>query len=233
MIFTKTSTSYSLLKSAFIVLSLACGGCTFHNKPAVPEASERVSKNIEKAIAAIQQTQMELYQYSEVQQKKNGISGGIYSDNVKIDANWNGDAVELLKQMAAQRHYSFSSSGVKLPLPVSLKVDKVEYRDVLELIQIQIGYSASIIINNSRRDMHLRYGPATNNTAFGPRVVYQQPVNASPKPKPISSGMLTVGAKPLDSLPAAGDQCAVEGSLSRNTNGKAMRCNRSKWKIMR
>ncbi|EHK2041956.1 hypothetical protein KCK27_004489, partial [Salmonella enterica] len=65
-------------------------GCSVQNSVTESSSASKINKSIDDAIAAIQKTQIELYQYGAISQKKNGITGGIYSDGVKIDANWNG-----------------------------------------------------------------------------------------------------------------------------------------------
>ncbi|ECC7842432.1 hypothetical protein DD978_20700 [Salmonella enterica] len=205
-------------------------GCSVQNSVTESISASKINKSIDDAIAAIQKTQIELYQYGAISQKKNGITGGIYSDGVKIDANWNGDAAELLKKMADQRNYSFRIIGNKLPLPVTVKVDKSSYKQVLELIQVQIGYAASIMVNNSRREMQLQYGVTQTNSVYGAHIIYQGEIPASKAPaKSQKSGLLSSPSSATATSPGIGSFCSNEGTLTRDIAGKWMRCSKGKW----
>ncbi|ENG4975146.1 DotD/TraH family lipoprotein [Escherichia coli] len=205
-------------------------GCSVQKSVSESSSESKINKSIDDAIAAIQKTQIELYQYGAISQKKNGITGGIYSDGVKIDANWNGDAAELLKKMADQRNYSFRIIGNKLPLPVTIKVDKSSYKQVLELIQVQIGYAASIMVNNSRREMQLQYGVTQTNSVYGAHIIYQGEIPASQSQgKSPKSGLLSSPASAIVNSPGIGSICSNDGTLTRDITGKWMRCSKGKW----
>lgn len=215
------------LKVKFIIsafLFFLISGCSVQQGMHESSSTSKINKSIEDAIAAIQKTQIELYQYGAISQKKHGITGSIYSDRIKIDANWNGDAAELLKKMADQRHYSFRIIGNKLPLPVTVKVDGTSYNEVLELIQVQIGYAASIIVNNNRREMQLQYGITQINSVYGSHIVYQ---GEDPVPQPpnsqsnLKSGVIT--------SPVTGGTCTTDGTLTRDNESKWIRCYKGKW----
>ncbi|MDY8671317.1 DotD/TraH family lipoprotein [Escherichia coli] len=205
-------------------------GCSVQKGAHESSASSNINKSIDDAIAAIQKTQIELYQYGAISQKKNGITGGVYSDGIKIDANWNGDAAELLKKMAEQRNYSFRVIGNKLPLPVTVKVDKSSFKQVLELIQVQIGYAASIMVNNSRREMQLQYGVTQTNSVYGAHIVYQGEAPASQAPRNASRpGLLSTPASGIVTSPEVGSICDNDGTLTRDKTGKWIRCSKGKW----
>ncbi|EOK8935121.1 DotD/TraH family lipoprotein, partial [Escherichia coli] len=53
-------------------------------------------------------------------ERQSGGSLKAHSDRVSFD--WEGDALELLNELARLRGQQFSYSGVRLPLPVSLHV---------------------------------------------------------------------------------------------------------------
>jgi len=236
----------------FALLLLAIlAGCSNHNGPTETGNTESyVNKNIDAAIASVQQTQKELYQYGAVNNQRTGVSGGIYSDSQRLELNWNGDASQLLNQLASQRNYRFITSGVKLPLPVSLKVENAEYREVIELVQTQIGYRAGITIDNSRRQMLLRYNSPVSHpgdghahivatgTAIKPAAARTE--TGMPKATTIKTECLAVcpSGKSSTSFFSAGQRvpenpgasCAPEGQLGRDGSEKALSCKNGKWR---
>ncbi|MEB5981793.1 DotD/TraH family lipoprotein [Enterobacter vonholyi] len=228
-------------------------GCALMGKKTEPASTtdEVINKNIELAISSIQKTQAELYQYGAINEKAVGITGGIYQDNVRIDMNWNGDAYELLAQMAKQRSFSFRSSGSRLPIPVSLKVTRAQYKDVMDSIQTQIGYRASIIVDNSSRTMTLNYNTPNLETSSTAKVIRTGTVSAAPY-RPVSpvissptsasstaapskggNGLFNGGGStiPLEhEAVRMGDKCPERGVLSRDKLGQAMSCSNGRWR---
>ncbi|HBT14127.1 MAG TPA: TraH, partial [Erwinia persicina] len=65
------------------------------------------------------------------------------SQNIRV--NWQGDAYELLAQMAKQRGLRFTSQGVKLPLPVNIDVGNATFEGLLALIRQQTDYRANVV----------------------------------------------------------------------------------------
>lgn len=245
----------STLKTMLTISACASllSGCALMGKKTEPASTtdEVINKNIELAISSIQKTQAELYQYGAINEKAVGITGGIYQDNVRIDMNWNGDAYELLAQMARQRSFTFRSSGSKLPLPVSLKVTRAQYKDVMDSIQTQIGYRAAIIVDNSSRTMTLNYNTPNLEASSTAKVIrtgtvsaapYRpvSPVNSSPTtssstatPSKGSNGFFNGGgsAIPLeDEAVRMGDKCSERGVLGRDKQGRAVSCSNGRWR---
>lgn len=237
----------TLVFTACAALLSGCVGLGKKNDPA-DSTDDVINKNIELAIASIQKTQAELYQYGAINEKAVGITGGIYHDNVRIDMDWNGDAYELLAQMAKQRSFTFRSSGSKLPLPVILKVSRAEYKDVMDNIQTQIGYRAAIIVDNTSRTMTLNYNTPNVQESSSARVIrtgYVSPVvTVAPRPSVVSStipptrngsGFLNEGGSTTPSgvdANKAGGKCTEKGVLSRDNRGKALSCTNGRWKIL-
>lgn len=247
----------STLKTMLTISACASllSGCALMGKKAEPASTtdEVINKNIELAISSIQKTQAELYQYGAINEKAVGITGGIYQDNVRIDMNWNGDAYELLAQMAKQRSFSFRSSGSRLPLPVSLKVTRAQYKDVMDSIQTQIGYRASIIVDNSSRTMTLNYNTPNLEASSTAKVIRTGTVSAAPY-RPISPVMSSPTNASSTAAPSKGgnglfngrgstipleheavrrgDKCTDKGVLSRDKQGRAMSCSNGRWKIL-
>lgn len=245
----------STLKTMLTISACASllSGCALMGKKTEPASTtdEVINKNIELAISSIQKTQAELYQYGAINEKAVGITGGIYQDNVRIDMNWNGDAYELLEQMAKQRSFSFRSSGSRLPLPVSLKVTRAQYKDVMDSIQTQIGYRASIIVDNSSRTMTLNYNTPNLEASSTAKVIRTGTVSAAPyRPaspvisSPTSASSISAPSKggnglfngggsaiPLEhEAVKMGDKCSERGVLSRDKQGTAMSCSNGRWR---
>ncbi|CZV48291.1 DotD/TraH family lipoprotein [Enterobacter hormaechei] len=240
-----------------MLISTACAsllsGCALMGKKAEPASSTEdvINKNIELAISSIQKTQAELYQYGAINEKAVGITGGIYQDNVRIDMNWNGDAYELLSQMAKQRSFTFLSSGSKLPLPVSLKVSRAQYKDVLDSIQTQIGYRAAIIVDNTSRTMTLNYNTPNLEASSTAKVI--RTGTSSSAPYRAASRVNSTPSEPSSTVPPAkggnglfngggsaipqeheavriGEKCTERGVLSRDKQGRAMSCSNGRWR---
>ncbi|EMN5850651.1 DotD/TraH family lipoprotein [Enterobacter hormaechei] len=245
----------STLKTMLTISACASllSGCALMGKKTEPASTtdEVINKNIELAISSIQKTQAELYQYGAINEKAVGITGGIYQDNVRIDMNWNGDAYELLEQMARQRSFSFRSSGSRLPLPVSLKVTRAQYKDVMDSIQTQIGYRASIIVDNSSRTMTLNYNTPNLEASSTAKVIRTGTIVTAPyrpttslssspsessnraAPMKSSSGLFNSGgsASPLGNQTVRiGEKCADKGVLSRDGQGRAVSCSNGRWR---
>lgn len=69
----------------------------------------------------------------------------IRADSDRVTFNWNGDAVELLSQLARARGQTFSYAGVRLPLPVDIEVQGVTYANVLRMIEMQTAWRATLV----------------------------------------------------------------------------------------
>ena len=71
--------------------------------------------------------------------------------------DWEGDALELLSELARLRGQQFSYSGVRLPLPVSLHVRDMTFADALRLTEAQTAWRA--VLSQSAGRLHLSYMP--------------------------------------------------------------------------
>lgn len=69
----------------------------------------------------------------------------IRADSDRVTFNWNGDAIELLSQLARARGQSFSYTGVRLPLPVDIEVQSTTYANVLRIVEMQIAWRATLV----------------------------------------------------------------------------------------
>lgn len=69
----------------------------------------------------------------------------IRADSDRVTFSWNGDAVELLSQLARARGQAFSYTGVRLPLPVDIEVRGVTYANALRMAEMQIAWRATVV----------------------------------------------------------------------------------------
>lgn len=86
-------------------------------------------------------------------ERQSGGSLKAHSDRVSFD--WEGDALELLNELARLRGQQFSYSGVRLPLPVSLHVRDMTFADVLRITEAQTAWRATL--SQSAGRLHLSF----------------------------------------------------------------------------
>lgn len=124
----------------FMLSFLLLNGCS--SKKNDESAQSKIDKMILDAAVKVQSSHAALYQ-----------AGALNSVNVKpsleVGQNlysvvWYGDAIELLTKMAKDQNMKFKYSGVRLPLPVSIKSIDANYNDTLSIIKSQIGYRADL-----------------------------------------------------------------------------------------
>ncbi len=68
--------------------------------------------------------------------------GSLQAHSGRVSFDWEGDALELLSELARLRGQQFSYSGVRLPLPVSLHVRDMTFADALRLTEAQTAWRA-------------------------------------------------------------------------------------------
>lgn len=105
--------------------------------------------------AQLQATQQELYLKGALNQKAPHIPGSITANSQRLSVDWEGDAVELLAQLARQRGLTFAYSGVRLPLPVSIHVREVTFENILRQLETQIGWRATF--RQQSLELHLHF----------------------------------------------------------------------------
>lgn len=69
--------------------------------------------------------------------------GSLQAHSGRVSFDWEGDALELLSELARLRGQQFSYSGVRLPLPVSLHVRDMTFADALRLTEAQTARAGS------------------------------------------------------------------------------------------
>jgi defect-in-organelle-trafficking protein DotD len=68
----------------------------------------------------------------------------IQANTQSVTVNWGGDAIELLSHLAVQRGARFNWTGVRLPLPVNIHVRGVPYQSLLQMIEMQTAWRATL-----------------------------------------------------------------------------------------
>lgn len=72
------------------------------------------------------------------------LPGRITANSQRVSVDWDGDAIELLSQLAHQRGVGFRYTGVRLPLPVTLHEHDTTFDTLLRLIRAQIHWRATL-----------------------------------------------------------------------------------------
>lgn len=135
--------------------ALVIAGCA--HQPANEDEKniqQSVDEQIMDAAKKIQAAQSDLYQAGAIGQVT-AKPPVVLSQGDLITLSWQGDAIQLLEQLARDRGMVFTTVGVKLPLPVNIDVQDSSYEDLMRLISSQVGYRATISEYNNQ--LTLRY----------------------------------------------------------------------------
>ncbi len=89
-------------------------------------------------------TMQQLHQSGAINQKAAQLPGRFTANSDRLSLTWEGDAIELLAQLARQRGLNFAYSGVRLPLPVSVHVENITFENLLREVEMQIGWRATL-----------------------------------------------------------------------------------------
>jgi defect in organelle trafficking protein DotD len=120
--------------SATIVLS----GC--QPKHTVPPCSlTKITIDADRILS----TQQQLYLGGSINQKPLRFPASFSANSDRMTLAWEGDAIELLNQLARQRDLNFTYSGVRLPLPVSINAKNITFENLLHQLETQIGWRAT------------------------------------------------------------------------------------------
>lgn len=67
----------------------------------------------------------------------------IRTNSTRVSLDWDGDATELLAQLARQRGLEFNYSGVRLPLPLNIHVRNITFQNLMRIIDSQTAWRAT------------------------------------------------------------------------------------------
>ncbi|HEY4436084.1 MAG TPA: DotD/TraH family lipoprotein [Lelliottia sp.] len=137
--------NYLMLPGVLAFFLLA--GCQSWTPPSTPPASASPDRYGAASSVAVAR-------HSQYQMWNNGIWSGsktapssmeiIRSNSAGVSFDWEGDAVELLAELARARGLQFNYSGVRLPLPVTLHVRGMTFSNVLRVIEAQTAWRATL-----------------------------------------------------------------------------------------
>lgn len=163
------------MKISYVAASAAAlllGGCqTFcETKPAVPMPNPPavVSPAAAPVVARVPAQQQTLWLEDVVNTQSPLPMDAIRSQGDFLAVEWNADAVELLTQLARQRGLRFTWTGVRLPLPVHLKVNSITYENLLRLVELQTAWRATL--TQLPGQLNLAFAQATPSKKVGGRL---------------------------------------------------------------
>jgi defect in organelle trafficking protein DotD len=126
-----------------ILVALTCvllSGCQ-------PKLAPTASVTVQQTSAGASQlynTQQQLYLDGALNQTPDRLAASFTANSDRVSLDWEGDAIELLAQLARQRGLNFAYSGVRLPLPVSVHVSNITFENLLRQLETQIGWRATL-----------------------------------------------------------------------------------------
>lgn len=136
--------NYLMLPGVLAFFLLA--GCQSWTPPSTPPASASDRYGAASSVAVARHSQYQMW--------NNGIWSGsktapssmeiIRTNSAGVSFDWEGDAVELLAELARARGLQFNYSGVRLPLPVTLHVRGMTFSNVLRVIEAQTAWRATL-----------------------------------------------------------------------------------------
>ena len=126
-----------------ILATMACvllSGCQPLRTPTASVAAQLASADA----TQLHNTQQQLYLDGALNQTPSRPAASFTANSERVSLDWEGDAIELLAQLARQRGLNFAYSGVRLPLPVSVHVRNITFENLLRQLEIQIGWRATL-----------------------------------------------------------------------------------------
>ena len=143
---------FAFFIAAAVLASGGFVGCAV--APVAPSPAEdakaAVDREILEASKSIQRSQLALFQAGAINAAAVTPPAKIDADGQAVTLVWTGDASELLAKLAKDRGLEFVETGVRLPLPVSVRVTGEPFAGVLELVRSQIGYRGQLVQEGGR-----------------------------------------------------------------------------------
>ena len=125
-------------------MALALSGCVTTRPKTADNAQIEVDRQILDAARKIQSAQAELYQAGAVNQETTKQPISISDELQHVTLSWQGDALQLVTQLARNRGLGLSVMGARMPLPVHIDVKNAPYNTVIQMLRAQVGYRAEI-----------------------------------------------------------------------------------------
>lgn len=134
-----------------VLMPLLLSGCQ-----QAPSPQSTVSKSLPPLTGqSVQQTQQQLWLDGALNQRHNRLPPTFSANSDRLSVDWEGDAIELLAQLARQRGLNFGYTGVRLPLPVSVHVSNITFENLLRQLETQIGWRATL--KQQAPELHLYF----------------------------------------------------------------------------
>nr|WP_229653904.1 DotD/TraH family lipoprotein [Pseudomonas syringae]QOU99724.1 hypothetical protein [Pseudomonas syringae pv. actinidiae] len=145
--------AYKRYPLAMIALAVALGGCA--SKKHDDSAQQLIDQQILEASQRIEMAQADLYQQGAINSRVvMRLPSKILDNKQQVSLKWQGDALELLTALARDRGLQFSFMGVRMPLPVDIDVNKVQFDTLMLMIRSQIGYRADVTQMPGKLELH-------------------------------------------------------------------------------
>lgn len=138
-------------KLMMVLMPLWLAGCQTHTSCQTHPPAQPVPDSV----TATHTTSQQLYQNGALNQKAPQSPGTLQANSDRLSLDWEGDAVELLAQLARQRGLDFAYDGVRLPVPVSLHVSNITFEELLRNLDMQIGWRA--VLKQQPLELHLYF----------------------------------------------------------------------------
>lgn len=140
------------LSAALVTFSVLQGCATTHNSKL--EQQVNIDQEILDSTTKIMRAQATLYNAGALNNERMKLPVWIDGDQ-KVTVSWYGDARELFIELAKAKSKQFTTSGVQQPLPVVLNVRDTKYSTIINLLQSQLSYRATV--TESEVGINLQY----------------------------------------------------------------------------
>lgn len=132
---------------AMLCISLLAG-CQQYTVPANAPQSLTSNYGAASSVAVTRHAQYQMWDRGIIGSHKNeAVTRSLpvlHANSDSLSFDWDGDAIELLNTLAQARGLQFNYSGVRLPLPVSIHVRNMTFRNALRIVEAQTAWRASI-----------------------------------------------------------------------------------------
>lgn len=156
---------------ATVVATLLLSGCqqpVATRVTQMPVSPEQNAANAQR-VAIVRAQQYQLWDESLVNTRTPLPADTIYSNSTRVSLDWDGDAVELLAQLARQRGLSFNYSGVRLPLPLNIHVRDMTFQNLLRIVVSQTQWRATLEQNPGQLQLNFMPIPKPQPQTRRPR----------------------------------------------------------------
>ncbi len=140
------------LSATLVTFSVLQGCATTQNSKL--EQQVNIDQEILDSTTKIMRAQATLYNAGALNNERMKLPVWIDGDQ-KVTVSWYGDARELFVELAKAKSKQFTTSGVQQPLPVVLNVRDTKYSTIINLLQSQLSYRATV--TESEVGINLQY----------------------------------------------------------------------------